>query len=107
MVYKLYKYVDGEWYWWCDYTDVKDRFPDDEQDVLIFTETVETYGKHKERKKIYHNIFYGYCDSGTWLTSYCHGCEYIEKMNEKFPDEHITVTHWMPLPDPPKEGFES
>lgn len=21
MVYKLYKYVDGEWYWWCDYTD--------------------------------------------------------------------------------------
>ena len=90
-----------------EWISVKDRFPDDEQDVLIFTETVETYGKHKERKKIYHNIFYGYCDSGTWLTSYCHGCEYIEKMNEKFPDEHITVTHWMPLPDPPKEGFES
>lgn len=21
MIYKLYKYVDGEWYWWCDYAD--------------------------------------------------------------------------------------
>ena len=90
-----------------EWISVKDRLPDDEQDVLLFTETVETYGRHKERKKIYHNIFYGYCDSGNWLTSYCHGCEYIEKMNEKFPDEHITVTHWMPLPDPPKEVVKS
>lgn len=85
-----------------EWISVKDRLPDAEQDVLLFTETIETYGKHNEKKTMYHNIYYGYCDSGKWLTSYCHGCEYIEKMNEEYPYEHIRVTHWMPLPEPPE-----
>ena len=85
-----------------EWISVKQRLPDAEQDVLLFTETIETYGKHNEKKTMYHNIYYGYCDSGKWLTSYCHGCEYIEKMNEEYPYEHIRVTHWMPLPEPPR-----
>lgn len=82
---------------------VKDRLPEEEQDVLLFTRAIETYGRNGERKKTYRNTYYGYCDEGQWLTSYCHGCEYIYKVNEKNPTEVIEVTHWMPLPEPPKE----
>lgn len=42
-------------------------------------------------------------DNGEWLTSYCYGCEFARKTAEKFPHETMTVTHWMPLPDPPEE----
>ena len=85
---------------------VKDKLPEPEQEVLLYTVTTETYGKHKERKTQYHNIYYGYCEDGEWLTSYCYGCEFISKMNEKFPNEVIEVTHWMPLPEPPKVDHE-
>ncbi len=85
-----------------EWISVKDRLPEPDQGVLVFTITIETYGKHKEKKKIYRNIYYGYHDGEEWLTSYCHGCEYIYKINEKFPEEFIEVTHWMPLPEPPK-----
>ncbi len=81
---------------------VKDRLPNDEQGVLLYTREIETYGKHKEKKETWHNIYYGYCDNGEWVTSYCWGCEYIRTMNEKYPDEHIEVTHWRPLPEPPE-----
>lgn len=81
---------------------VKDRLPKPEQEVLIYTSEIEIYGKHKEKKQIYHNMFYGYHDGEQWLTSYCYGCEYIFKINEKYPDEIIEVTHWQPLPEPPK-----
>ena len=56
------------------------------------------------KKKIYKNIYIGYFDGYEWLTSYCHGCEYIFRMNEKYPNETIEVTHWMPMPEPPGEG---
>lgn len=88
----------GEW------ISVKDRFPEEEQEVLLYTEEIETYGRHCERKKIYHNVYRGYFDGEEWLTSYCHGCEYIFKMNEKYKHERIEVTHWMPLPEPPEGG---
>lgn len=35
----------GEW------ISVKDRFPEEEQEVLLYTEEIETYGRHCERKK--------------------------------------------------------
>ena len=87
-----------------EWISVKDRLPDQEQDVILCTREIETYGKHHEKKKIYRNIYMGYFDGDEWLTSYCHGCEYIFRMNEKYPNETIEVTHWMPLPDPPEEG---
>lgn len=81
---------------------VKDKLPEDDQEVILCTRETETYGKHREKKKIYKNIYIGYFDGYEWLTSYCHGCEYIFKMNEKYPNETIEVTHWMPLPEPTK-----
>ena len=83
---------------------VDDRLPEPEQDVILCTSEIETYGRHSEKKKIYRNIFMGYFDGDEWLTSYCYGCEYIFRMNEKYPNETIEVTHWMPLPEPPEEG---
>lgn len=85
-----------------EWVSVKDRLPDPDQDVILCTREIETYGKHHEKKKIYRNIYIGYFDGDEWLTSYCHGCEYIFRMNEKYPNETIEVTHWMPLPEPPK-----
>ena len=82
---------------------VKDRLPEPEQEVLLCTREIETYGRHNEKKKIYRNIYMGYFDGNEWLTFYCHGCVYIFRMNEKFPNETIEVTHWMPSPEPPKE----
>lgn len=82
---------------------VEDRLPEDDQEVILCIRETETYGKHREKKKIYKNIYIGYFDGYEWLTSYCHGFEYIFKMNEKYPNETIEVTHWMPLPCPPQE----
>ena len=82
---------------------VTERLPDSDQEVFLCTREIETYGKHHEKKKIYRNIYRGYFDGEEWLTSYCHGCEYIFKMNEIYPNETIEVTHWMPMPEPPKE----
>ena len=85
-----------------EWISVDDRLPEPKQDVILCTREIETYGKHHEKKKIYRNIYMGYFDGDEWLTSYCHGCEYIFRMNEKYPNETIEVTHWMPLPKPPK-----
>ena len=85
-----------------EWISVDDRLPEPEQDVILCTREIETYGKHHEKKKIYRNIYMGYFDGDEWLTSYCHGCEYIFRMNEKYPNETIEVTHWMPLPEKPK-----
>ena len=96
------KSVDGvtvqEW------ISVNDRLPEPEHDVILCTSEIETYGRHSEKKKIYRNIYMGYFDGDEWLTSYCYGCEYIFRMNEKYPNETIEVTHWLPLPDTPKEN---
>lgn len=85
-----------------EWISVKDRLPEPEQDVILCTVEIETYGRHSEKKKIYRNIYMGYFDGDEWLTSYCHGCEYIFRMNERYPNETIEVTHWMPLPESPK-----
>ena len=85
-----------------EWISVKDRLPEPEQGVILCTREIETYGNHNEKKKIYRNIYMGYFDGDEWLTSYCHGCEYIFRMNEKYPNETIEVTHWMPLPQPAK-----
>lgn len=86
-----------------EWISVKDRLPEDDDEVLMFTEEVETYGRHKEKRKIYRNMYRGYYDGWEWYTSYCYGCERIKDVNEKYPDEHVEITHWMPLPDPPEK----
>lgn len=90
-----------------EWISVKDRLPEDDQEVILCTREIETYGRHCEKKKIYRNIYCGYFDGYEWLTSYCHGCEYIFRMNEKYPKETIEVTHWMPLHEPPGEEVVS
>lgn len=34
-----------------EWISVKDRLPNEEQDVLLYVESIETYGMHGERKK--------------------------------------------------------
>ena len=87
-----------------EWISVNDRLPEPEQDVILCTSEIETYGRHSEKKKIYRNIYMGYFDGDEWLTSYCYGCEYIFRMNEKYPNETIEVTHWMPMPELPEDG---
>ena len=87
-----------------EWISVEDRLPEPEQYVILCAREIETYGKHHEKKKIYRNIYMGYFDGDEWLTSYCHGCEYIFRMNEKYPNETIEVTHWMPMPELPEMG---
>ena len=84
---------------------VKDRLPDNEEDdVLIYCREIEHYGLHKEKRKAYHAIYKGAYDGDRWYTTWCYGCKYIEDVNAEWPDEEITVTHWMPLPERPKEA---
>ena len=85
-----------------EWVSVDDRLPESEQYVILCTRETETYGKHHEKKKIYRNIYMGYFDGNEWLTIYCYGSEYIFRMNKKYPNETIEVTHWMPLPPLPK-----
>lgn len=86
-----------------EWISVKDRLPEVEDDVLVRVREIETYGRHNERKKTYNWFFVGYYDGTEWLTVYCHGCEYLYKVNESDPRCVHEVTHWMPLPEPPEE----
>ena len=84
---------------------VKDGLPENEEDdVLIYCRETEHYGLHKEKRKVYHAIYKGAYDGDRWYTSWCYGCKYIEDVNVEWPDEEISVTHWMPLPEPPAEA---
>ena len=86
---------------------VKDGLPENEEDdVLIYCREIEHYGLHKEKRKAYHAIYKGAYDGDRWYTNWCYGCKYIEDVNVEWPDEEISVTHWMPLPEPPKEAQE-
>lgn len=44
---------------------------------------------------------------GEWATTYCNGYRLIQQENEKNTYCEHTVTHWMPLPEPPKEDERS
>ena len=76
----LFRVEQGVEHYLPEWISVKDRLPNKEQDVLAFSvlgnETRITLA--------------GYCNDGTWFDG-IFNC-YIN-----------TVTHWMPLPEPPKE----
>lgn len=83
---------------------VKDRLPNEEDDVLILVREIEHYGRHHEKRKVYYWQFVGWRVDEKWATTYCHGFRYIDDENEKEPRCEHEVTHWMPLPEPPEEG---
>ena len=87
---------------WPGWISVKDRLPDEEDDVLVLVREVEHYGRYGEKRKVYLWVFTGWCVDGEWATTFCHGNQKIEAENEKYPNCEHTVTHWMPLPEPPK-----
>lgn len=89
-----------------EWINVKDRLPDEDVDVLILVREIEHYGRHDEKRDIYRWIFTGWRVDGEWATTYCHGSRYIHDENEKSTHCEHTVTHWMPLPEPPEEDEE-
>lgn len=89
-----------------EWISVKDRLPDEEEDVIVLIREIEHYGRHKEKRKVYHWIYTGWCIDGEWATTYCHGFQKISSENEKYPDCEHTVTHWMPFPKLPQEESE-
>ena len=82
---------------------VKDRLPDEEEDVLILIKETEYYGKHRDRKKIYYWMFVGWHIDGKWATTYCFGYNYLDNaIEELYGTSALEVTHWRPLPHLPK-----
>ncbi len=86
-----------------EWISVKDRLPKEDADVILLVREVEHYGRHDEKRKTYYWIFTGWHIDGEWATIYCHGYRKIADENEKYPLSEHTVTHWMPLPEPPEE----
>ena len=86
-----------------EWISVKERLPNEEDDVLILVREIEHYGRHHEKRKVYYWQFVGWRVDEKWATTYCHGFRYIDDENEKEPRCEHEVTHWMPLPEPPEE----
>lgn len=79
---------------------VKDKLPNEEQDVLVLVRKIEHYGRHNEKRTVYHSVHIGWCIEEKWATTYCYGYKYLkDEANEKI---ELEVTHWMPLPELPK-----
>lgn len=82
---------------------VKDRLPTGEDPVLILVKETEHYGYNKEKRKVYYCQYLAYWDGDEWFTTWCNGCRKIsDTAKEPYADDY-EVTHWMPLPKPPKE----
>ena len=85
---------------------VEERLPEGEDPVLILVKETEHYGLHKEKSKVYYCQYLAYWDDEEWYTTWCNGCRKItDTANEPNADDY-EVTHWMPLPEPPKEEHE-
>lgn len=82
---------------------VKDRPPDEEDDVLILLRTIERYGKHQEKRYVFRSPYVGYRVDDEWYTFYCYGYQRVDDAVAEIRNEEISVTHWMLLPDAPGE----
>lgn len=72
--------------------DIKDELPTQCEDVLTFSVIPD-----EEIYEDYSPIYVGFYENGTFYSTY----DYYESYN------YISlgyVTHWMPLPEPPKES---
>lgn len=85
-----------------EWISVKERLPNEEDDVLILVREIEHYGRHHEKRKVYYWQFVGWRVDEKWATTYCHGFRYIDDENKKEPRCEHEVTYWMPLPEPPE-----
>lgn len=81
---------------------VEEQKPAEEDNVVILVRSIEHYGKHKELRAIYRDVYAGYLIDDDWCTYYCHGYKNVREEAERFADEEYAVTHWMPLPDAPE-----
>ena len=85
---------------------VEARLPEGEDPVLILVKETEHYGLHKEKSKVYYCQYLAYWDDEEWYTTWCNGCRKItDTANEPNADDY-EVTHWMPMPEAPKEEHE-
>ena len=82
---------------------VEERLPDDLEEVLILVKETEFYGQYKEFSKSYFCQYIGCVDDGEWFTVWCHGHRYIKDTAKEPYADKFEVTHWMPLPEAPKE----
>ena len=82
---------------------VNERLPHDLEEVLILVKETEFYGQYKELSKSYFCQYIGCVDDGEWFTVWCHGHRYIKDTAKEPCADKLEVTHWMPLPEPPKE----
>lgn len=87
-----------------EWISVKEKMPDEEQDVLLLIQEIEFYGRHLEKRKVYYWIHTGWYIDGKWATTYCFGHKYID---EEVSDRcELRVTHWMPFPVLPNKNKE-
>nr|DAI64216.1 MAG TPA: Protein of unknown function (DUF551) [Caudoviricetes sp.] len=87
----------------AEWISVKDRMPEEDDDVLILVRETEYYGIHKEKRAVYRWVFTGWRVDDVWATTYCHGHRKIDEEAKTQLNCEYEVTHWMPLPEPPKE----
>lgn len=74
----------GEW------ISVEDRLPEECEDVLTYSDNVQL-----KKYEDYSPQYVGFIQNGGWYSS-CDFYEYNNYMSLEY------VTHWMPLPEPPK-----
>ena len=82
---------------------VEERLPDDLEEVLILVKETELYGQYNEFSRSYFCQYIGSLDDGEWYTVWCNGYRYIKDTAKEPNADKLEVTHWMPLPEPPKE----
>ena len=70
-----------------EWIDVNERLPDNFASVLCYCKNNSTGGKCAT---------IGSCDKGCWFLQSGVG-------RQSYPHHYYEVTHWMPLPEPPKE----
>lgn len=75
-----------------EWISIKDRLPEDQQRVLCHGKFAEEGMDGLEEDRDYQIGLVTFCSAGYW-----------EHDRGSFSAQLVKVTHWMPLPNPPKE----
>ena len=73
---------------------VQDRLPDFEQNVLVYAEVKLENISPESMMVVTHRHKYRFADFWSWSEP------------SQYFNEDYKITHWMPLPEPPKEECE-